>query len=304
VKDEDLATIKGYLDKTGPLIADIEKVRSSQVLVFICDTSIDISCAYRINKIVRKLKTEEKLDLLMESAGGDIDAASKVVKILRENSKKLATIVPFYAKSAASLLAISSDELIMCKGADLGPIDPQVKDPISGAWVPAHSIKEALAFIEGVRDPLVKLSLSDRLPPLLIGAYRDAQNAGKQYIREAIEASLPEGDKREAAISTFTERFLSHGYPIDRRLCKQVLPNVTFPDADLEDKICELHEIYEDLMIHIARTNRRPKRPPLTEDEEIAMEMEEGLLLVQADDTKCVVVNGEDITEQLHEIKL
>lgn len=182
MKEEELQQIRDALEKVPPIITEIEKARNSKVAVFICDTSILMSSAYRINKIVRQLNPSDNLDLLIESRGGDIDAASKIVKILRENCAKLSAIVPFYAKSAAALIAISSDELVMCKAAELGPIDPQVRDPITGAWIPAHSIKEALAFIESVKDPLVKLSLSDRLPPLLIGAYRDAQNAAKQYI--------------------------------------------------------------------------------------------------------------------------
>ncbi len=299
MKDDELQQIKDAFKKIPPIISEIENARSSKVAVFICDASILMPCAYRINRIIRKLNLNDtNIDLLIESRGGDIDAASKIVKILKENCAKLSAIVPFYAKSAAALIAISSDELVMCKASELGPIDPQVRDPITGAWIPAHSIKEALAFIESVKDPLVKLSLSDRLPPLLIGAYRDAQNAAKQHIHEAIEHSKLEDDKKIVAIDTFTEKYLSHGYPIDRNKCKEVLPNIIFPDSDLENKICELHEIYEDLSMDVRRWNTLGSSEE-EETIEAGQDMEEGLFIFQIGDNKCIVVNGEDITAQL-----
>lgn len=290
--------IQRAISSTRPLIESIQKERGSTVITFICDSPILHTTAHRLNKIVRKLKIEN-LDLFVDSRGGDLDATAKIVKLLRENSKKFSVIVPFFAKSAASLLAISADGLIMCKCAELGPLDPVVRDPISGAWVPAHSIREALAFTESVKDPLVKLSLADRLPPLLMGAYREYQRAARQYIEEAF--SKMGEDKKQKAISTFTERFLSHGYPIDRNICKEIGLNLIYPNENLENTICDLHEIYEDLIIETERRNtlQRIMKLRLSPEEETLFEsVEEGLLIVQADSKQVVTLNGQDITTE------
>jgi hypothetical protein len=291
--------IKDAILQTTPLIQEIQKKRNGNTLVpFICDSPITYTTAHRLNKIVRKMKIEN-LDLFVNSSGGDLDATAKIVKLLRENCKKFSVIVPFYAKSAASLLALSADELVMCKCAELGPVDPQVRDPVSGAWVPAHSIREALAFIEGVTDPLVKLSLADRLPPLLMGAYREYQSAARQYIEEAL-TKLGENEKQKA-ISVFTERYLSHGYPIDRKICKDVGLNVPAISDELENSICDLHEIYQDLLLEIQRRNtiRRFQKLGRAQDEEALYELEEGLLVIQADSKKSIVLNGRDITAEI-----
>ncbi len=163
----------------------------------------------------------EKLDILLESGGGNIDVTAKIVNILRSHCNKLSVMVPFYAKSAATLIALHADELIMCKSGELGPLDPIVQDPASKVWIPAHSIKEAVAFIEETKDPLVKLSMADKIPPLLLGAYRDAQNASKQYLQEALEKKIADPSAREDSIHYLTEKFVSHGYPIEREMCKK-----------------------------------------------------------------------------------
>ncbi len=119
----------------------------------------------------------------------------------------------------------------------------------------------------------------------------------KRFLAYQIIAFLEEDDKKEIAINTFTEKYLSHGYPIDRNKCKEVLSYVICPDSDIENKICELHEIYEDLLMMVHRWNTQSS---FEEDEtEIKPDMEEGLFIVQVGDNKCVVVNGEDITAQL-----
>jgi len=291
--------IKDAISKTPPLIQQIQKERGNTLVTFICDSPITHTTAHRLNKVIRKMKIEN-LDLFVHSSGGDLDSTAKIVKLLRENCKKYSVIVPFYAKSAASLLAISADELLMCKCGELGPLDPQVRDPISGSWVPAHSIREALNFIEGVRDPLVKLSLTDRLPPLLMGTYREYQNASRQYIEEAF-AKIDESI-RPKAIATFIERYFSHGYPIDRNICKDVGLNVISLSESLENNICDLHEIYQDLIIEVRRRNmvhrlRRLRMSP--DDETLSYYMEEGLFVVQADSRKIITLNGQDITAEI-----
>ena len=272
--------IKKALDKAKVLITEIEKMRGSQVIVFFsADHSLGYVTCYRLYKILRKMNNLTNLDLVIESPGGDIDAACALVKALRKYCKKLSVVVPCFCKSAATFVAVSADEQVLCKVAELGVVDPQVREPITGEWVPAHSIKEAIDFIEETKDPLVKLSLADKLPPLLIGAFRDVVSGTKQYMEEAFEKL---GTKKEEAIDTFTTKFLSHGYPIDREMCKEVGLPVVFPENDLEEKICDLYEIYGDLMLDLASRHGMKTA-----------------LVLQANSEKCIVVNGRDITSRL-----
>jgi len=269
---EKLEKIKNALNNTSPFISEIEKMRDSKLIVFFCIKSIGDKAVFKLHRVLGKLKGITNLDFLIESGGGDIDVASKIVKVLRSNCKKLGVMVPFYCKSAATLIAVSADELIMCKSGELGPVDTMVKDPTTDMWIPAHSIKEAVAFIEETKDPLVKLSMADKLPPLLLGAFRDAQNAAKQYMEEAFEKL---GDKKSQALEIFTTKFLSHGYPIDRDLCKEEGLPVIPPEDALECKICDLHAIYIDLM----------------------MELKTGeIMIIQTSNEKCVEINGEDVS--------
>jgi len=286
--EEKLEKVKNILPQTYPLISEIEKIRNSNVICFVCHQSITSRVAYRLNKIVRKAEMIENLDLMVDSGGGDIDATSKIVKILRTHCKSFSVIVPFYAKSAATLLAVSADEIVMCKSGELGLVDPQVRDPITGMWIPASSITEAIKFIEGTRDPLVKLSMADKLPPLLMGAYRSAQNVSRQYMDEAFERL---GERKAEAIHTFTEKYVSHGYPINGKICKELGLNVVFPESELERKIHDLHEIYIDLLIELGHKEE--------EEETEAEDKTQENLIIQTNSAICTIIHGEDISNLL-----
>lgn len=212
--------------------------------MFICHQTISGHTAFVLNKVLRKLQHIKHLDVFLESGGGDIDSAYKILHLFKAYAEKITVIVPFYAKSAASLIALGADELLVCKAGELGPIDPQVRDPQTNLFVPAHSIKETMSFIDEVSDPIVKLSLTDKIPALLVGSYRASGKSSKQYLDEIFtEKGIAD---KATAISVFTERFLSHGYPMHRKFLLQNKIPLGPHDQEFEDKICDLHEIYVD----------------------------------------------------------
>lgn len=69
----------------------------------------------------------KNLVLVLNSPGGDALAAERIVNICRGFSKKgFSVIVPKMAKSAATMVCLGADEVIMSKTSELGPIDPQI----------------------------------------------------------------------------------------------------------------------------------------------------------------------------------
>lgn len=67
----------------------------------------------------------KNVDVLLHSPGGVAEAAESVVKLLRSHFKNVRFIIPDIAKSAATMLALSGNEILLDTGAELGPIDPQ-----------------------------------------------------------------------------------------------------------------------------------------------------------------------------------
>ena len=85
----------------------------------------------------------DKLDLIIHSPGGSLEATEQLVQYLRAKYKYIRAIIPQNAMSAATMLACACDEIVMGKQSAIGPIDPQMTltKPNGVAYsLPAHSI--------------------------------------------------------------------------------------------------------------------------------------------------------------------
>lgn len=78
--------------------------------------------------LLHSVPPNKDLDLMLHTGGGDIDAAEKLISMVRKHVgvSTLRIIVPDYAKSAGTLIALGADYIVMSDTSELGPIDPQV----------------------------------------------------------------------------------------------------------------------------------------------------------------------------------
>lgn len=95
-------------------------------------TEVDILLAVKVHKDFEG-KNFKNLDVIIESPGGNIEAAYQIIKVLRNHCEKLTGIVPFAAKSAATLICLGMDKLILGEIGELGPLDVQIPEKQDGS---------------------------------------------------------------------------------------------------------------------------------------------------------------------------
>lgn len=85
---------------------------------------------------------EKQLDLILHSPGGSAEAAESIVTYLRKRFDHIRIFIPVAAMSAATMVALSADEIVMGQHSQLGPIDPQfiVQTPEGPRSAPAKAI--------------------------------------------------------------------------------------------------------------------------------------------------------------------
>jgi hypothetical protein len=85
---------------------------------------------------------DRDLDLVIHSPGGTPEAAEQVGNYLRTQFDYIRCFVPLQAKSAATMIALGCDEIVMGLHSELGPIDPQILVPVPEGqrFAPAHAI--------------------------------------------------------------------------------------------------------------------------------------------------------------------
>ncbi len=155
------------------------------------DSNIDFSDKDGFLEVVSALPGQQ-VDILLHSGGGLAEAAESVVTILRSHFTNVRFIVPQIAKSAATMLALSGDEILMDTGAELGPIDPQFSLPRPDGTViaaPAQAILDQhAALVKKIKaDPQ---SLSAYIPilqfyaPSLEQQAKNALDLSRNLVRE------------------------------------------------------------------------------------------------------------------------
>lgn len=131
-----------------PYLREIEQLRGGRtVLSFFSSFSSNIALsapdADMIEEVLINSDNAKGVSLLLDSPGGDGLAAERIIQICRNYSRgDFEVIVPARAKSAATMVCLGADQILMSPTSELGPIDPQVLfDMGQGAqWTPAHSI--------------------------------------------------------------------------------------------------------------------------------------------------------------------
>jgi len=110
------------------------------------------------------LPRAQKVALLIDSRGGLAQSAYAIATILRRHCGGFIAIVPRLAKSAATLIALGADGIIMGEYAELGPIDVQRMDPERGEWLSGldevQSLERLNAFAVSALDQAMILLLS------------------------------------------------------------------------------------------------------------------------------------------------
>ena len=152
-------------------------------------TSIDRDDALGFADLLCCIPPGADVDLVLHSRGGDSDAAEKLIKMVRGRVGEavLRVVVPDYAKSAATLMALEADVIAMSDTSELGPIDPQIWFPDGaggGDYYSAFSYIEAFRQFKAVLDQTPSdqsalLMMSQLKPHVLIELQRVVERTRK-----------------------------------------------------------------------------------------------------------------------------
>ena len=170
----------------------------------------------------------DKLDLIIHSPGGSVEAAEQIVNYLRAKYAHIRAIIPHSAMSAATMIACACDEIIMGKHSAIGPIDPQITFPTpTGLFTaPAQSILSEfeIAKQEIIANPNVAPIWVNKLMNLPHGILDICKNTTTLSIEKVslwLESYMFKDDlkKKQKAdkIATWlgtAENHLTHGRPI------------------------------------------------------------------------------------------
>jgi len=105
-----------------------------------------------LGNMLLKIGDVHTLNLILHSPGGDGTVVENFVALCRTHCKKFRIWIPTEAKSAATLISLGADEIVMGPPSEIGPIDAQVPVMVSGI----ERYASAQSFIDARDDLLAK----------------------------------------------------------------------------------------------------------------------------------------------------
>ncbi|MCS6998134.1 MAG: ATP-dependent Clp protease proteolytic subunit [Aquificaceae bacterium] len=161
---------------------------------------INIEDSEQVLRAIRMTPPDMPIDLIVHTPGGLALAATQIANALVRHKGPVRVIVPHYAMSGGSLLALASDEIVMDPNAVLGPVDPQI------GQMPAVSILKVLEKkeLKDVEDQTL----------ILADVAQKAIEQMKSYLLWLLTQNQMEEEKARYIAEELATGKYTHDYPL------------------------------------------------------------------------------------------
>jgi len=192
--------------------------------------------------------------LILHTPGGMAEAAQTIVGYLRSKFSSIDALVPTYAMSAGTMIALGCDRIVMGRQSQLGPTDPQLI--VGNLPFSAHSLVEQ--FEEAKADISQNPDLAHAWAPVLrsfgpalLQEARKSISYGQTLVEDWLHkymfAERPESAALAHAVATHFggNQHGSHGRRIDRDEARQQQLEIIDLEKDplLQDEALTLYHL-------------------------------------------------------------
>ena len=233
------------------LIQKIEKLRNSKVITYLTSDRpgpVNARIAGDIIPIIsnqlRQIGKVENIDLFLYSTGGDTLVPWRLVSMIREYCNTFSVLIPYKANSAATMISLGADEIVMTDLSELSPIDPSTanvfnpQDPQNPANKIPISVEDVMAYFDlaknkfGIKsdEDLTKIfnkfvESNPQIHPLALGNVNRTHNLIRQLAERLLKSHKEKLREEEIKkiVDYFTEKLYSHQYFIGRKEAKEDL---------------------------------------------------------------------------------
>ena len=213
-------------ERKSRVIAMIHRQDTVSLFGVSLSSSIGIEDSEAVLRAIRLTPPEQPIDLILHTPGGLVLAAEQIAHAIVGRPGKVTVIVPHYAMSGGTLIALTADEILMDPNAVLGPVDPQIGD------MPAASIVKLLELkpVSQISDEML----------VMADVAQKARVQVASFVAEVLLKHLPK-DRAAALATALSEGRWTHDFPITVEAAQQLgLPVST----KLPASIYELMDLY------------------------------------------------------------
>jgi hypothetical protein len=207
--------------------------------------------------ILRSMGRIDKLSLFIKSDGGSGQASLRIINLLRQFAGRLTVLVPLECASAATMLALGADRILMGPLAHLSAVDTSLTHDLS----PIDRDNDRVSVSQDELHRVVQLwqkqadkeasnpyeSLFQYVHPLVIGAVDRSSALSTRLCVEILSYHMKDKKKAQKISDTLNSGYPSHSYPITLREARRIGLHVSSLDDEINQLLLELNEIYSEM---------------------------------------------------------
>ena len=197
--------------------------------------------------LVNSVKDSKAVDVILHSPGGRADATERLVELLRNHFDEVNFLIPHSAYSAATMLALSGDSIILHPCGVLGPIDPQING------IPARAIKKGFEKIKekSNKEPgalLPYIPLLEKYSLELLEICEDSEKLSTELVTDWLtkymfkeETNADEKIKKAVQYFSNYDKHLTHTRPLSIKKLSNLNLKIKLADEKLQDLMWEAY---------------------------------------------------------------
>jgi hypothetical protein len=245
--------------RTQPLVKRLSAVLKEPVVTYWNSTKGSI-CQNDVVGLYALLQSTGRLDrlsLFVKSDGGSGQAALRMVNLLRQFVDHLTALAPLECQSAATMLALGADRILMGPLAQLSAIDTSLTHDLS----PIDRDNDRVSVSNDELLRVIRLwteqaknstanpyeALFPFIHPLVIGAVDRSSALSTRICEEILSYHLKDANRAREISNILNSGYPSHTYPITLREAKRIGLKVEPLSDEVNALLFELNEIYSEM---------------------------------------------------------
>jgi hypothetical protein len=247
------------MERTQPVIERLSAKLGEPIFTYWNSTkgSICQNDVIGLYALLRSVGELDRLTLFIKSDGGSGQASLRMVNLLRRYVKHLTVLAPLECQSAATMLALGADRILMGPLAHLSAVDTSLThdlSPIDRDNDRVSVSNDELLRVIRLWTEQAKSSTSNPyealfpyVHPLVIGAVDRSSALSTRICEEILSYHIEDKDKAHQISNVLNSGYPSHSYPITLREARRIGLNVEAMDEQVNAMLFELNEIYSEM---------------------------------------------------------
>jgi ClpP class serine protease len=247
-------------DQTQAIIARLEALTGQKILAYwtsdrgnVCHNDV-----IGLYEIFKKIGPGDRIAIFIKSGGGFVEAALRIVNLIREYYHNVIAFVPLECASAATMVALGADEIRMGALAHLTAIDSSLTHDLS----PLDERDNRRVSVS--QDELARLitlwnknarehhgnpysDLFKYIHPLVVGAIDRSSSLSIKLCKEILSYHIDDEAECERISTLLNSHYPSHSYPITAKEARRIGLKISTLDQTVNDWLLDLNEMYSEM---------------------------------------------------------